>query len=127
MKNRTAWEDPEAKLYFDSHVRSANGVTNLLISHTPPKFLRIMNFLGYKSNESAGLNAINEIAFKTNSGFVSKVAQLVLIYYWVYAKPHGENIPDDLSLCKHLIDTELQLYPKVISMMILCNVLCTCQ
>ena len=72
-----------------------------------------MNFLGYKGSESVGLNELNRAAFELNAGFTSKLAQLLLIYYWVYAKPHGENIPDDLSLCKKLVEAELELFPEV--------------
>lgn len=72
-----------------------------------------MNFLGYKGTESIGLNEMNRVAFELNGGFMTKLAQLALIYYWVYGKPHGENIPDDLSLCKQLINAELEIFPQV--------------
>ena len=114
-KKRHCWQDEEARVYFDAHMRLANGIINVVISHTPPKFLRIMNFLGYKGTESVGLNEMNRVAFEINAGFTSKMTQLLLIYYWVYAKPHGENIPDDLSLCKKLIEAELKLFPEVCS------------
>lgn len=112
-KKRTAWESEEARMYFYAHARFANGIINLVISHTPPKFLRIMNFLGYQGTESVGLNELNRVAFEMPAGFTSKMSQLLLIYYWVYAKPHGENIPDDLSLCKQLVEAELKLFPQV--------------
>lgn len=112
-KKRQQWESEEAREYFHAHARFANGIINLVISHTPPKFLRIMNFLGYKGTESVGLNELNRVAFEMKAGFTSKLAQLLLIYYWVYAKPHGENIPDDLSLCKKLVEAELELFPEV--------------
>lgn len=111
-KKRTAWESEEARMYFYAHARFANGIINLVISHTPPKFLRIMNFLGYQGTESVGLNELNRVAFEMPAGFTSKMSQLLLIYYWVYAKPHGENIPDDLSLCKQLVEAELKLFPQ---------------
>lgn len=94
-------------------MRFANGMINVVISHTPPKFLRIMNFLGYKGTETIGLNEMNRVAFDLNAGYWTKMAQLTLIYYWVYGKPHGENVPDDLSLCKKLIEAELQMFPQV--------------
>lgn len=113
-KRRKNWQDDHARLYFEAHMRFANGIINCVISHTPPKFLRIMNFLGYKGTESIGLNEMNRVAFELNGGFMTKLAQLALIYYWVYGKPHGENIPDDLSLCKQLINAELEIFPQVI-------------
>lgn len=113
MKRRTTWKDLEAKLYFDAHVIYSSGLTNIVISHTPPKFLRIMNFLGYKGEESIGLNFFNKVAFEMNAGFTTKQAQLTLIFYWVYAKPHAENIPEDLSTCKQLVEAELQIFPQV--------------
>lgn len=112
-KRRQNWEDELARLYFEAHMRFANGLINIIISHTPPKFLKIMNFLGYKGSESIGLNEMNKVAFEMNAGFMSKIAQLALIYYWVYGKPHGENVPSDLSLCKQMIEAELKIYPKV--------------
>ncbi|KAI7692649.1 Tetratricopeptide repeat protein 39A, partial [Sarcoptes scabiei] len=111
-KRRQNWEDELARLYFEAHMRFANGLINIIISHTPPKFLKIMNFLGYKGSESIGLNEMNKVAFEMNAGFMSKIAQLALIYYWVYGKPHGENVPSDLSLCKQMIEAELKIYPK---------------
>lgn len=107
------WQDEQSRLYFEAHMRFANGMINVVISHTPPKFLRIMNFLGYKGTETIGLNEMNRVAFDLNAGYWTKMAQLTLIYYWVYGKPHGENVPDDLSLCKKLIEAELQMFPQV--------------
>lgn len=112
-KKRRCWQNEEARVYYEADMRFANGIINLVISHTPPKFLRIMNFLGYKGTESVGLNEMNRVAFELDAGFTSKMTQLLLIYYWVYAKPHGENIPDDLSLCKKLVEAELKLFPEV--------------
>nr|XP_027205602.1 tetratricopeptide repeat protein 39C-like [Dermatophagoides pteronyssinus] len=111
-KRRKLWQDEHARLYFEAHMRFANGMINVVISHTPPKFLRIMNFLGYKGTETIGLNEMNRVAFDLNAGYWTKMAQLTLIYYWVYGKPHGENVPDDLSLCKKLIEAELQMFPQ---------------
>ena len=113
MKTRTEWESSEARRYYEAHMHFTNGIINIVISHTPPKFLRIMNFLGYKGSESVGLTEVNKAAFEIDAGFTSKLAQLFLIYYWVYAKPHVENIPGDLSLCKQLVVAELELFPNV--------------
>lgn len=111
-RKRKNWADQQARVYYEAHMRIGNGIVNVVISHTPPKFLRIMSMLGYKGTESVGLNEMNKVAFEMNAGFTSKLAQLMLIYYWVYAKPHGENIPNDLSLCQKLVEAELELFPK---------------
>ena len=66
----------------------ANGVAHLSISQTPPKILRVINFLGYRGEESRAWSEINRAAFEL-PGIISHLGRMFLIFYWSYAEPHG--------------------------------------
>jgi len=68
--------------------------------------------LGYKGVRSIGFEEINKAAFEL-PGISSKLAQFVLLTYWLYAEPHGCLGPKDLTLCRQVIDKELKKFPNV--------------
>ncbi len=101
-------------MHFEAGVRLAHGITHLLISHMPPKLLRVVNFLGYRGVVSIGFEEINKTAFQL-PGVSSKLAQMVLLIHWLYAEPHGCLGPKNLTLCKQVVEKELGKFPKVCS------------
>ncbi|CAG2182075.1 unnamed protein product, partial [Oppiella nova] len=95
-------------------VRFANGLKNLAISQIPPKILRVINILGYKGQESVGLEELNKAAFEL-PGMNSRFARMFFIAYWLYGKSHGGlGLKKDLQMCEGIIKKELEDHPKAI-------------
>ncbi|XP_054160184.1 tetratricopeptide repeat protein 39A-like [Oppia nitens] len=111
LRSKTNWESELSRQNFEAGVRLANGIQHLMISHIPPKLLRIVNFLGYKGVESRALQELTKTAFEL-PGLSARIAQVVLLVYWIVGQSHGCLGPKDLTLSQQIIDKELKRFPK---------------
>ncbi|CAG2116121.1 unnamed protein product [Medioppia subpectinata] len=113
LRNRSIWESETSKQHFEAGVRLANGIQHLTISHIPPKLLKIVNFLGYKGVESRAFQELSRTAFEL-PGISSRIAQVVLLFYWIAGQPHACLGPKESSLAfsQQIIDKELKRFPK---------------
>ncbi|CAG2119722.1 unnamed protein product, partial [Medioppia subpectinata] len=114
LKKRKQWENETSRQNFEAGVRFANGLKNLAISQIPPKILRIINILGYKGQESVGLEELNKAAFEL-PGMNARFARTFFIVYWLYGKSHGGlGLNKDMKHCEEVIRKELGEHPKSI-------------
>ncbi|CAG2183713.1 unnamed protein product, partial [Oppiella nova] len=113
LRTRTVWESETSRQHIEAGVRLASGLQHLLISHIPPKLLKIVNFLGYKGVESRAFQELSRTAFEL-PGISSRIAQIVLLFYWIAGQPHGCLGPKEQSLAfsEQIIDKELKRFPK---------------
>src|SRR5262249_53600977 len=88
LRTRTKWESQLSRQHFEAGVRLAAGIQHLLISHIPPKLLKIVNFLGYKGVESRAFEELSKTAFEL-PGICSRIAQIIILFYWIYGQPHA--------------------------------------
>ncbi|XP_065556695.1 tetratricopeptide repeat protein 39B-like isoform X2 [Artemia franciscana] len=109
LQNRDVSEDKHT-MHFESGVRMGVGAFNLMISMLPAKVLKLLEFIGFSSSRSYGLEEL-ERGYNLENSMRRILCAMVLLgnhLIMAYVLGTGEG---DLKLADRIVTEQLQLYP----------------
>ncbi|XP_023035843.1 tetratricopeptide repeat protein 39B isoform X1 [Drosophila willistoni] len=115
MKHRI-WEsqnDSEStnlQMHFNSGVHMGIGTFNLMISLLPGRIVKILQFIGFTANKTAGLNML--LTGHRENGLRQVLCSLTLLGYHLMVVSMISDRNRNVQLCEDILATQLAKYPK---------------
>ncbi|XP_074598536.1 tetratricopeptide repeat protein 39B-like isoform X2 [Brevipalpus obovatus] len=85
LSERKEWETEESKAEFESGVRAGNGSYNLVLRLSPPRVLRILEFMGFSGDREFGIEELKAAADLEGTGR-SIFAIMMLLMNFMYTE-----------------------------------------
>jgi len=111
-KTKTNWETKLSQEMFDSGYLLASGLSHIMISHMPPKLLKVVNLIGIHGEYTIGMANVTKTAFMF-TGIASHLSKIALILKTTYVDTHLGLESKNLDVCEQILQNEMKIYPNV--------------
>lgn len=118
LDTKTNFQSDRSRRDFEAGVRMGIGTFNLMVSTLPSKVLKVLEFIGFSGNRSAGLQEI-ETSVSMEDCLRSPIAALISATYHCYIEHYFGLGDSDIEYVDKMLGSWLNQYPNVSSLFFL--------